>query len=574
MTFTLRPYQVECLEAIRSAAARGVRRQLVVMATGAGKTVIFSNVREHLGLTKRMLVVAHRAELLDQAADKISRVNPSLSVEVEQAERRAGNADVVVASVATIGRAGSKRLLALDPSEFDLVVIDEAHHAVARSYVTVLEHLGIVRVEKKQIVPTGRGPLLLGVTATPGRGDDVGLSSVFEEVVYERNLRDMILDGWLVRLRAFRAETSVDLSDVHSRQGDYIVSELSEKVNTTPRNELVVRCYQAMAWGRRALAFCADVQHAHDLAEMFNREWIPAAAITGDTPTDERRGILDRFRRGELVVLTNVMVLTEGFDEPSIGALLMCRPTRSQGLYLQMLGRGTRLHDKKSDLIVIDMADTTSHAIPSAASILGLPPKWNCRGRDVLEQHAELLEVVREAGGAQDVLTRSVSIEDARRLMTEVPVLQDSVELRNELRHVTSLRWMRLPSGAYYLPLPNSTVITVRENQLGHWTARIADGTGFNEDLTLSPHLAAQPAPFTVRDDALGFADRYVQRYFPDAARVVDLDAAWRKGPATDKQQALLRRLKRWRPRLTKGEAQDIIDSVIKRKVRVWEEPA
>ena len=318
----MRDYQQEALNAIVNLDNEGVRRQLVALPTGSGKTIIFAqfpNVFE-----QRMLIVAHREELLNQARDKLLEVNPDLWVEVEQADRKASPmCDVVVASVATIGRQGSKRLQKFDPGAFDVIVIDEAHHSIASTYMNVMEYFDVFHDDK----------LLVGFTATPNRGDNVALNQVFQQIAYQKDLREMIDAGWLCPPRAFRVETGTDLSSVHVRQGDYITGELSYVLDEEGRNKMVVESYLAHARGRKALVFAIDVAHAHHLAEYFNESNIPAAAVTGKTSKDERAAILEAFDEGELRVVCNCMVLTEGFDQPDIGAVIMARPTMSGLLY-------------------------------------------------------------------------------------------------------------------------------------------------------------------------------------------------------------------------------------------------
>lgn len=564
--FHLRPYQVEFLDSIAAAAARGIRRQLAVLATGGGKTVCFAHLRAYLGLQGRLLVLAHRRELLDQAAAKLRAVNPELTVEVEQAHRRGEGADVVVASVQTLGT-GSTRIQQFDPREFDLVVVDEAHHATARTYLRVLEHFGIVRVEGKEVVPTGDpcAPLLVGVTATPMRGDGVGLSAVFQEVVYERGLRDLVVDGWLSPIRAWRVETAADLTGIRTERGDYVVSELAERVNVQGRNILAVRAYQACAEWQRAVVFCVDVEHAQAVAEAFNDEGVPAAAVWGAMGDEARAETLARFGRGEILVLTNCNLLTEGFDEPTIACLVMARPTRSVGLYLQMLGRGTRLAEGKAHLAVVDMADVTSHALPSAASILGLPPKWDCKGRDVLREVDALSEIAKEA---PRVLERAVSIEDAQRMLKEVDILGDTSVLK-ELRRISGLSWGVTPSGnVYYLSLPGGRVITAREDLLGLWHLTLADPDpqAYRGDIVNAPWAdqLGLDVPRS-REEAIHWADAYVRRFMDNVIPVVRSDARWRREPATEGQRRQLERMHRWKPGMSKGEASDILNAVFNR---------
>lgn len=286
----LRDYQLECLESILDRYRAGIRHQLVCLPTGTGKTVIFSQFPVFFRMKRRMLVLAHRAELLNQARDKLLAANPALQVEIEQAGRTASeSSNVVVASVPTLGRSGSARLTRLDPSQFSIVVIDEAHHATAETYGRIIGHLGLDQ--------PGSRKLLVGFTATPKRSDGVGLHGVFDEISFSRTIPEMMAAGYLAPVAGYRVETDVDLSRVKTRMGDFVVSQLSRAVNVEDRNALVVKAFRELVPDRRTLVFCVDVAHALDLAAAFAHYGIAAAAVTGDTPFGERAEMLAAFVR-------------------------------------------------------------------------------------------------------------------------------------------------------------------------------------------------------------------------------------------------------------------------------------
>ena len=356
MNITARPYQLEAVEVVKAARARGITRQLVSMPVGSGKTVAFATLAKDLNC--RTLIIAHREELIRQASDKFQICWPEASVGIVMADSDEVHAQVVIASIQTACR--EKRLAALKACSFQLMVVDEAHHAVSDSYRSVIEELGFMGSDPSK--------LLVGVTATPGRGDKQTLGGVFQEVVFERSISAMIKGGYLSDIKGKRVLTKTSLSGVHTRAGDFIESELSEIINTPQRNNLVVEGYQEYATGRKAVAFCCDVAHSKDLKEAFQDAGIAAAAVYGDMEKDERRDILSRFSKGELQVVCNCQILTEGYDEPSISCILMARPTKSLGLYTQCIGRGTRLFPGKSDCLVIDYTDS-SHDINSIATL-------------------------------------------------------------------------------------------------------------------------------------------------------------------------------------------------------------
>jgi superfamily II DNA or RNA helicase len=346
----LRGYQKEAIQAIRTRYQQGAHRQLLVLPTGTGKTVVFAELARQLD--RPTLILAHREELLTQAREKFEIIWPGVRIGTVMAEVNELDADVVVASVPTLSR--PQRLNQVPVGRFGLVVVDEAHHVMAPTYRAIVDYLGLMADE-----PPGKA-LLLGVTATPMRHDKQGLARVFQEVVFERSIREMVQSGHLANLKGVRVTTSVDLSGVKSADGDFVEQDLAAVINTDNRNQLIVQAYQEKAAGRKALAFTASVAHAKDLADAFMVAGIPAAAVYGEMPEADRREVLQAFRRGEIQVVTNKNVLTEGYDEPSVTCLLMARPTQSSGLYLQMLGRGTRLFFGKQDCLVLDVADIHS----------------------------------------------------------------------------------------------------------------------------------------------------------------------------------------------------------------------
>jgi len=219
MNIKLRPYQTEALESIQLHLDKGVKKQLVVLPTGSGKTVIFSNIPQTIKDSLPMLVLAHRGELLTQAKEKILWSNPHLDVQIEKAEDTAELCDVVVASVPTLGRADSERIKKYPKDYFKTIIVDEAHHAAAETYRRILDYFQ----------PT----FLLGVTATPQRSDSVRLTDVFDEITYYKTIQDLIKEGYLCRLIGYRIQTDTDISEVETSHGDYIASQLEETINTS-----------------------------------------------------------------------------------------------------------------------------------------------------------------------------------------------------------------------------------------------------------------------------------------------------------------------------------------------------
>ena len=356
----LRPYQHEALAAIRAAYAEGVRRPLVVLPTGAGKTVVFAHLIRDL--PGRALVLAHRDELIGQAADKLGQVDPTAIVGRVQAEWDEWRSPVVVASVQSLVQAN--RLSRYRPGHFDTIIVDEAHHATARTYRTILGHLGAL--------DASTNVLTVGVTATPDRGDGVGLGHVFERIVYERGLPEMIAEGYLVPLRGIRVAIDADFGTLRVRAGEVSESDAARLLLAADAPGLVAAAYRRHAAGQRAIVFTPTVQVAEACAAALVAAGVRAESLDGTTPPDERRAILARLRSGATSVVANCGVLTEGFDEPRVSCVIVARPTRSRGLYAQMVGRAARLYPGKTHATILDVVGSTrEHQLLTLADLTG-----------------------------------------------------------------------------------------------------------------------------------------------------------------------------------------------------------
>lgn len=537
--FELREYQKECLDKILESYREGTRRQLICLPTGSGKTVIFSEFPGFFKMKNRMLVLAHRSELLDQAREKIIRANPGLTVEVDQANRKAGpNCDVVVASIPTLGRKHSKRLQRLDPDQFFLIIVDEAHHSTAKTYLRVLKHFGLFDETSPK--------LLVGFTATPKRGDGQGLDRVFQEIVYSKSLPEMINNGFLAPLAGYRVETDIDLSRVRVRMGDFVVSHLSRAVNVDRRNSLIVKVYQEHLKGKQTLCFCVDVEHAFQMADAFNVNGIQAAAITGETEKTERSKILEKFKTGDIHVLTNCMVLTEGYDEPSVQGIIIARPTRSSLLYTQMIGRGTRLYPKKKEAVIIDIVDATKeHTLSTLPEIFGFSDRFDLEGHTTQEAQEAIEWIEHERPWVR--IDDAVSLSDLRYRCRKINLFD--LDTPKELKSLCSFAWAATGRGAYRLPLPGRQSIVVAPTIIDKWEVVIRKRGG-------ETFIGMHPD----RKSALQRAERFVKKHYRNAIGLVKRNTAWRREPATKKQIELLHKRKIMVPEgLTKGKASHLI---------------
>ncbi len=329
-----RPYQDLALSAIVRELECNAST-LLVMATGCGKTVIFSHLA-HEWKTGRVLIVAHRDELIRQAADKIKQVTGDecgIEMGTERVEENAFTRPrIVVTSVQTMCR--PKRQEKFRPEEFGLIVIDEAHHAVASTYKSVVEYF-------RQGNPKIK---LVGVTATPKRGDDLALGQVFDSLAYEYGIVQAVDDGWLVPVhqRAVHVH-DLDFSKVRTTAGDLNEGDLERILMEEKIAHRIAAPTIEIVGDRSALLFCVSVAHSKLMAEILNRHKDRCAQhLDGESSKEERRKVVNAFRSGQLQYLANCGLFLEGFDAPNTAVVVMGRPTKSLTLYTQVLGRGTR----------------------------------------------------------------------------------------------------------------------------------------------------------------------------------------------------------------------------------------
>lgn len=362
----LRYYQQEAVLGIELQWERGHRSTLLVLPTGCGKTVTFAEVIRRRMAAGRTLVLAHREELIEQAASTLGRY-AEIECEIEKAETYAPvnplpgrQRNPVVASVQTLH---AKRRARWPADAFATIVIDEAHHATARTYREICDHFPHAKV--------------LGVTATPDRGDAVGLGNVFESVAYQFEIRRAIKEGFLCPIRQLTVEVAhLDLSSVRTMAGDLSEKDLIQAMQVDAVHHEIAGPLAREAGSRQTLVFMPGVELAHHFATVM-RGYTErrVEALDGTTDKTVRRDILGRFRSGETQFLVNVGVLTEGFDAPETSCIAVCRPTKSRALYAQMIGRGTRTAEGKPDCLVLDFRGNAGrHKLVNALDVLAGGP--------------------------------------------------------------------------------------------------------------------------------------------------------------------------------------------------------
>lgn len=506
----LRPYQREAIEAVLAARKQGVRRLLICLPTGAGKTVIFSHLAR---LARRqVLVLAHREELLEQARTKLEQaLGGTAIVALEQAATRAvEQAKVVVCSIRSLHEQRLARLL--EGRDIGLVIYDECHHAAAEDNLRVLRQIGALDERW-----TGT---LLGFTATTARGDGQGLDHIFERIVYSRSLPELIDDGYLARLRGFRIATDADLTRLTSGGLDFREDELAEAVDIQERNALVARSIQELARDRRTIAFCVTVNHAQNLSRALNWIGVPAGVVHGAMPSDARARVLAEFREGRIQALCNVAVLTEGFDDPGVSCIAMARPTRSEGLYAQCVGRGTRLHPGKKDCLVLDFVDLSELSLCTLPSLFGAPRDLDLRGGDVSEARRAWQRILIDQPGFELEAGALTLPEIQARAASFDPL---TLETHDEVRAISANAWFSL--GRHGLGLhferrpgrPSEVVIRRRSARGKKWEIDL--------DGQVREH-------FSNIEDAVQAVDYEIEQMGRAAAASAREGAAWRERPA------------------------------------------
>ena len=387
----LRPYQEEARAKVQQEWKEGRKRTLLVLPTGCGKTIVFSKIIEdRVKMGERVLVLAHRSELLEQASDKLMTAT-GLGTALEKAENTSIGSwfRVVVGSVQTMQR--EKRLSKFPDDHFDTIVIDEAHHAISDGYQRVLEHFGEANV--------------LGVTATPDRGDMRNLGSYFDSLAYEYPLVDAIKSGYLSKITAITIPLELDLSTVSQQGGDFKVSEIGTALDPYLEqiaDEMVKQCKD-----RKTVVFLPLVKTSQKFRDILNAKGFKAAEVNGESK--DRAEILEDFDKDKYNVLCNSMLLTEGWDCPTVDCVVVLRPTKVRALYSQMVGRGTRLAPGKENLLLLDFLwHTERHELCRPAHLIASSPEV---AKKMTENMAEDTEVEFSLLDAEEQASKDVVAE-------------------------------------------------------------------------------------------------------------------------------------------------------------------
>lgn len=545
MDIELRPYQRRALDNIDKAEREGVRRPLVVHPTGTGKTVTFGAMIERRAARGRSIILVHREELAGQAIQKLSWQAPHLTTGIVKATLNEVDADVVVASVPTIQRDArlADLLESARRSPFGTIIADEAHHAPAPSWTKVLMGLGAFNAY---------GPLAVGFTATPERDNGKTLG-VWEKVVDYMSIREAIFGGFLVPiLPAEVIETSMDMRKVRKTGGDYSDGDLGQQLEDSGAITQMADAVVEHASDRKGVAFLPTIKTSQLLAEAMNARGIVTEHLDGTTDKTERKAILARLKTGETQWVTNCAVLTEGFDEPSISCVLVGRPTKFHGLYVQMVGRGTRLYPGKADLLVLDVVGASNRHELVGVVDLGLDlddPKNKKDGEteplacptcdvpcEVTWHRCELCHRYLPVGVTSQGETRHENCRAARK---------GKIDVFGESR----LAW--LPVGPAWVLGAGTEVVVMVPEGADTWKLAAYEGGRIN---VLHDALPS--------DWAMGIGEDRAKAF----QKLAERTARWRKSPVTDRQKSRLIREglpEKALPRVrTAGEAADLVTRI------------
>lgn len=564
----LRDYQRKAIDAVNERFQdEALRRLAIVLPTGAGKTVVIAHkIKEYLPEhpDMRVLVLVHTDELVRQAKKKITDVAPHLSVGIVKARENETRADVIVASVQTL-RSPTRMAQIRDVG---LVIVDECHHAVARTYMTILDYYGC-------FTPMDNGrrhARAIGFTATLVRGDDKSLGLVWQDVAFSRDIPWMVRKQFLIPPRGLAVEVpDLDLTNVKSTRRDYREGELGEALTDSLAPELVAKAYAEHAGDRRGILFAPTVMSAEIFAEAFEEIGIRAEVIHGGLKQDERNAIIGRHLSGITQVVCNCAVLTEGYDDPKISCVVIARPTRSQGLYIQMAGRGLRVDPEvaydEQDCLLLDVVGANSrHDLRSMADLSEKPldPEKARSGRTLTE--------------LEDEFDAGEGVEEDAPEWYRGPV--ETREFDPMGRSRSNRVWLKTSNGTYFLPAGTAAYVFIFEYpSAGRWSvAWCAKEAGRRlytcdevprnicvcDDKCKPKSVAMTEHADLDLEAAMGWAEDLAVDMGADTLNLANRKASWRNKPPSEKSLGMAARLGvKVVPGMKAGEVSDRITMVV-----------
>ncbi|CAG8533248.1 10216_t:CDS:10 [Ambispora leptoticha] len=588
-TIELRPYQKECIKKCMDKFLKEkVKRQIVSLPVGN----LIKEIPEPFPGANKVLVVAHRQELLDQAHKHISQRLPDSVVEIDQGNRRAvGFGDIIIASVQSLVSQKSQRMEKYDPKQFKAIIIDEAHHAAAMTYRKIFEYFGADSEDTHLFV--------WGCSATIRRHDGLALQSLFDEITFHRDFLDMIREKWLCNIKVTTIKTEIDLSKVKTLNGDFVASDLSKKVNVPGRNKIIVGTYLKYAANRKStLVFAVDIEHIKQLTEEFRGAGIEAHGVSSHTHKNVRSHLLNEFKAGKFPVLVAYLVkknydisgiLTEGTDIPNIDCILMSRPTKSAVLFQQMMGRGMRRAEEKENCLIIDYVDsyTKFHDVKTLPTLFGLCPEEELENQDPLEYEPKEEEGLQHESLESPESPVSPELEEklnSGELLKDLQVTEwdNPFELLEDCSgdvpfgEISINAWVKVGADMYVLSMRGGTTLKLAKNEkIGLYEAKLKITTHNFQRLSLSLPITSDNL-----DHAIKACDTWVESNMSVPTRsLVRRSAAWRSDPITSEQKKVLiksaSKIEKWTDiekidTLTKGQAANMITCLKEGAVGNW----
>lgn len=500
--------------------------------------------------------------MVEQIFKHCKSAYPDLHVEIEMGSSHAtGAADITIASIRSL--VSKDRIEKFDPQKFKLVLVDEAHHIVAPSYLRVLEYFGLDQTSPHT-------PALVGVSATFSRFDGLKLGAAIDHIVYHKDYIDMIGEKWLADAIFTTVKSHTDLSKVaDGPNGDFNPNQLAAAVNVDGTNDIVVRTWFSRAADRKStLAFCVDIEHVRCLTAKFREHGIDARYITSETPKAIRAQTLDSFKNQEYPVLVNCGLFTEGTDIPNIDCVLLARPTRSKNLLVQMIGRGLRLHPGKENCHIIDFVASLDSGIVTAPTLFGLDP-GEILDKTNAHDAKELSTLDSTKGGDSPVKSTGSRLdENVNVSFTDYDSVHDLVQDSSSESHIRSISpnaWVRVGDGRYVLAAPRGKISIVGDDSglFSVYHSHTIPSRGSGKSPLSRPRETASSLEFT---HAVRAADTLADSVF--GSTFISLRQPWRKRQASPGQVEFLNKnILKQNPigveDITKGQAADMITKLV-----------
>ena len=542
-----RDYQQKAIDSVLDSYRNNIRSGILNLHVGAGKTYVAGCIiREMKKIQgKKALFLVAQRELAFQARKAFQRMHPDLRIAIEMADLHASpKDDIVIACVATLGRAGSMRVGKFNPDDFGTILVDECHLSLAPVWNRVLNWVGVTRENFQD------NKLLLGLTGTAFRHDGTSLGVLYDDVFYTRTIADGIKDGWLTDIEWIQVETDTDISEVPTRGGEFVNLELLSKIDNPLRNGQIINAYKEHGENKTCLVFAGSVEHAYKLADLFNAEGIKAVCIEGGTEEQERKDVNDIFRdEGDLKVIVNYGVYTTGVDFPELGSIILGRPIKSTVLYTQIVGRVLRPSDSamvdyfdtaelRRDAIenslkptgkVIDFMDNIGkHNVCTLPVLFGVNPKVKTKKRKFFEEVVEVLEEVRRERKVdiQDIVDPDNITLEIKKTRFKLTQLEPDEYIKKLSKYV----WLPIKEAEYELNIAAEGLsIMVEKNLVDKYEVfEVGHKSGVKKLLQTFGSLAG----------AIKIADEYVEhkQYDMQFAK----QEAWLENPPSPKQVAIL----------------------------------